>query len=70
MVRNSGLVRIFIQMAEPLSLSFRRSLLLVYGCILMISALIKGVGYWRSSTLRESRLVKTLVRDQVVYFLA
>ena len=36
----------------------------------MAVAVARGIAFWRSSALHESKLVKTLLRDQAVFFLA
>ncbi|EJC99466.1 uncharacterized protein FOMMEDRAFT_160521 [Fomitiporia mediterranea MF3/22] len=43
---------------------------MVYGFILMLLALYKAAEYWRMSAgLKGFKLVKILIRDQIIYFL-
>lgn len=44
---------------------------MIYGLLLMSMALYKATALWKAQTgMNTIRLVKVLVRDQVVYFLA
>ena len=53
---------------SPLN-NWNRSIPLVYGALLLILALYKGVGYWRENGFHGSHLIKVLITDQIMYYI-
>ena len=51
-------------------LTFRRSIPLVYGALLLLLALYKAQALWILNGVTGSRLVVILIRDQVLYYVA